>query len=212
MLFAGASLGFAGFKLAQPPAAGPAWVDPGTQPIAAVTGVAQDPATGMVRVEYSRLVPSAAVGPADDPIIRTLLLAGTRAPLNTSVQNAALGLLAHTCSVTVGGTTGDCAADDSLRSALMVALRYDPHSNVREQALSGLAPYLAEDMHVRDAVLEAVLNDGDPQIRAQAIRMLAPVEADSSVQQVLQNVATHDGNPLLRTVSRTMLEQMPQVQ
>jgi hypothetical protein len=212
MLFVGASLGFAGFKLAQPPAAGPVWVDPGTQPIAAVTGVAQDPATGMVRVEYSRLVPSAAVGPADDPIIRTLLLAGTRAPLNTSVQNAALGLLAHTCSVTVGGTTGDCAADDSLRSALMVALRYDPHSNVREQALSGLAPYLAEDMHVRDAVLEAVLNDGDPQIRAQAIRMLAPVTADSSVQQVLQNVATHDGNPLLRTVSRTMLEQMPQVQ
>jgi hypothetical protein len=212
MLFAGASLGFAGFKLAQPPAAGPVWVDPGTQPIAAVTGVAQDPATGMVRVEYSRLVPSAAVGPADDPIIRTLLLAGTRAPLNTSVQNAALGLLAHTCSVTVGGTTGDCAADDSLRGALMVALRYDPHSNVREQALSGLAPYLAEDMHVRDAVLEAVLNDGDPQIRAQAIRMLAPVAADSSVQQVLQNVATHDGSPLLRTVSRTMLEQMPQVQ
>jgi hypothetical protein len=212
MLFVGASLGFAGFKLAQPPAAGPVWVDPGTQPIAAVTGVAQDPATGMVRVEYSRLVPSAAVGPADDPIIRTLLLAGTRAPLNTSVQNAALGLLAHTCSVTVGGTTGDCAADDSLRGALMVALRYDPHSNVREQALSGLAPYLAEDMHVRDAVLEAVLNDGDPQIRAQAIRMLAPVAADSSVQLVLQNVATHDGSPLLRTVSRTMLEQMPQVQ
>ncbi|HEY2000993.1 MAG TPA: zf-HC2 domain-containing protein [Acidobacteriaceae bacterium] len=212
MLFAGAGLGFAGFKLAHPPAAAPAWVDPGTQPIAAVTGVAQDPATGMVRVEYSRLVPSAAVGPADDPIIRKLLLAGTRAPLNTSVQNAALGLLAHTCSVTGSGTTGDCAADDSLRSALMVALRYDPHPNVRELALSGLAPYLGEDMHVRDAVLEAVLNDGDPQIRAQAIRMLAPVAADSSVQQVLQNVATHDGNPLLRTVSRTMLEQMPQVQ
>ena len=57
----------------------------------------------------------------------------------------------------------------------MVALRYDPHSNVREQALNGLAPYLAEDMHVRDAVLEAVLDDGDPQIRSQAIRLLAPV-------------------------------------
>jgi hypothetical protein len=42
--------------------------------------------------------------------------------------------------------------------------------------------------------------------------MLAPVSADSSVQQVLQTVAAHDGNPLLRTVSRTMLDQMPQVQ
>jgi hypothetical protein len=99
-----------------------------------------------------------------------------------------------------------------VRNALMVALRYDPHSNVRAQALSGLAPYLAEDMHVRDAVLEAVLDDGDSQIRAQAIHMLAPVAADSSVQQVLQNVATHDENPLLRNVSRTMLRQMPQVQ
>jgi hypothetical protein len=83
---------------------------------------------------------------------------------------------------------------------------------VRAQALNGLAPYLTEDMHVRDAVLEAVLDDGDPEIRADAIRMLAPVATDSSVQQVLQNVATHDGNPLLRNVSRTMLEQMPQVQ
>ena len=206
MLIAGAGIGFAGFKLAHPPAATATFVDPGTQPIAAVTGVVQDPSTGMVRVEYSRLVPGAAVGPADDPIIRSLLLLGTRAPLNTSVQNAALGVLTHTC---IGI---DCAADDGVRSALMVALRYDPHSNVRAQALGGLAPYLAEDMHVRDAVLEAVLNDGDPQIRAQAIRMLAPVSADSSVQQVLQNVATHDEDPLLRNVSRTMLQQMPQVQ
>jgi hypothetical protein len=214
MLFVGAGLGYVGFKIARPPVATHTIVDtgPDTEPIVAVTGVSQDPATSLVRVEYSRLMPNTAVGPADDRIIRSLLLLGTRAPLNTSVQDEALSILTHTCSVTVGGTTGDCAADDSLRSALMVALRYDPHSNVREQALSGLAPYLAEDMHVRDAVLEAVLNDGDPQIRAQAIRMLAPVAADSSVQQVLQNVATHDGNPLLRTVSRTMLEQMPQVQ
>lgn len=207
MLFAGAGLGFAGFRMVQPPAAAPAFVDPGTQPIAAVTGVTQDAASGMVRIEYSRLVPAAAVGPADDPIIRSLLLAGTRAPLNPSVQTAALGLLAHTCSAGEG-----CGADDGLRSALMVALRYDPDTRVREQALTGLAPYLGEDMHVRDAVLEAVLDDHDPQVRADAIRMLAPVSADSSVQQVLETVATHDGNPLLRTVSRTMLQQMPQVQ
>jgi Putative zinc-finger/HEAT repeats len=209
MLFAGAALGFVGFKLAQPPPAARTLVDPHSQRIAAVTGVAQDH-TGMVHVEYSSLMPFEAVGPADDPNIRSLLLLGTRAPLNTTVQTAALGLLTHTCS----GASGplDCAADDNLRSALMVALRYDPHSSDRARALSGLAPYLAEDMHVRDAVLEAVLDDGDPQIRAQAIRMLAPVTADSSVQQVLQNVATHDGDPLLRTVSRTMLQQMPQVQ
>ena len=208
MLFVGAGLGYAGFKIARPPVATQAIVDtgPDSEPIVAVTGVSQDLATNLVRVEYSRLMPSAAVGPADDRIIRSLLLLGTRAPLNTSVQNAALGILTHTCNGT------DCAADNGLRSALMVALRYDPHSNVRELALNGLAPYLAEDMHVRDAVLEAVLDDGDPQIRSQAIRLLAPVSADSSVRQVLLNVATHDENPLMRNVSRTMLQQMPQVQ
>jgi Putative zinc-finger/HEAT repeats len=206
LLFAGAGLGFAGFRIANaPPAAAPR-IDPGTQRIAAVTGVRQDP-TGLVHVDYNRLTPLEAVGPADDPSIRYLLLLGTRIPLNTSVQNVALGLLTDTC-----GGTADCGADDSVRNALMVALRYDPHPNVRAQALSRLAPYLAEDMHVRDAVLEAVLDDGDAQIRDQAIHMLAPVAADSSVQQVLQNVATHDGNPLLRNVSRSMLRQMPQVQ
>jgi HEAT repeats/Putative zinc-finger len=207
MLFAGVGLGFAGFRVANtPPTPQSSPGMPATQRIAAVTGVKQDP-TGLVHVEYSSLMPLEAVGPADDPNIRYLLLLGTRAPLNTSVQNAALGLLTHTCVGTV-----DCGADDSVRNALMVALRYDPHSTVRAQALSGLAPYLTDDMHVRDAVLEAVLDDGDPQVRAQAIHMLAPVSADSSVQQVLQNVATHDENPLLRNVSRTMLQQMPQVQ
>jgi hypothetical protein len=206
MLFAGAGLGFAGFKLAQPPAVTQPTGNTISQHAAAVTGVTQDP-TGMIHVEYSSLMPFEAAGPADDPKIRSLLLAATRAPLNTAVRDSALALLTHACIGTI-----DCAADDSLRSALMVALRYDPNSNIRALALSGLAPYLAEDMHVRDAVLEAVLDDGDPQVRAQAIRMLAPITADSSVQQVLENVATHDGNPLLRNVSRTMLQQMPQVQ
>jgi HEAT repeats/Putative zinc-finger len=206
VLFAGFGLGFAGFRGASPPPTVTPSPDPGTQRIAAVTGVQQDP-TGLVHVDYSTLMPLEAVGPADDANIRYLLLLGTRAPLNTNVRDAALRLLTGTCAGTVA-----CGADDSVRNALMVALRYDPQTNVRAQALNGLAPYLAEDMHVRDAVLEAVLDDGDPQIREQAIHMLAPVSADSSVQQVLQNVATHDGNPLLRSVSRTMLRQMPQVQ
>jgi hypothetical protein len=206
MLVAGAGLGFVGFRLAQPPTATQTGGNVTPHRVAAVTGVAQDPATGMVHVAYSSLMPLEAVGPADDNNIRGLLLIATRAPLNISVRDKALGILTGTCSGT------KCAADDDFRSALMVALRYDPNSTVRAQALSGLAPYLAEDMHVRDAVLEAVLNDGDPQIRTQAIQMLAPITADSSVQQVLQNVATHDEDPLLRNVSRTMLQQMPQVQ
>ncbi len=208
MLFAGVGLGFVGIRVATPSPAATSAIGRADPPSASLPS----PASGRTPPAWSMSSTAAscrceAVGPVDDPNIRYLLLLGTRAPLNTSVQNAALGLLTNSCVGTV-----DCGADDSVRNALMVALRYDPHANVREQALSGLAPYLAEDMHVRDAVLEAVLNDGDPQVRAQAIHMLAPVAADSSVQQVLQNVATHDGNPLLRNVSRTMLQQMPQVQ
>ena len=182
-------------------------MDPASAPIAGVSSVVQDPSTGTVRVEYSRLVPESAVGPAADPVIRSLLVAGTRAPMNPNVQTAALSLLANTCS----GNEA-CGADDGLRSALMVALRYDPSPRVREQALSGLSPYLAEDMHARDAVLEAVLEDADPQVRADAIRMLAPVSADSSVQQVLHTVAAHDRSPQLRIVSESVLQQIPQVQ
>ena len=51
----------------------------------------------------------------------------------------------------------------------MVALRYDKNEGVREKALKGLEPYVAEDMRVRDAVLEALLNDSDPRIRTEAI-------------------------------------------
>ncbi len=104
LLFAGVVLGgAAGFLIGHPQPAPPAaFVDPASSPIAGVTSVSEDPASGTVRVEYSRLVPEAAVGPAADPVIRSLLVAGTRAPLNAGVQSAALGLLAIVV-VAVGG-------------------------------------------------------------------------------------------------------------
>jgi hypothetical protein len=83
---------------------------------------------------------------------------------------------------------------------------------VREKALQGLEPYVAEDMRVRDAVLEALLNDGAPQIRTHAINLLEPVEADTSVRQVLYTVANSDRNPHIRTVSRQVLNHVPEIQ
>src|SRR6202012_1488328 len=111
MLVAGAVIGFAGFKLAHPPTAAQTGGNIPRPRVAAVTSVAQDPATGMVHVEYSSLMPLEAVGPADDLNIRGLLLIGTRAPLNISVRNEALKILTDTCSGT------NCAADDDFRSA-----------------------------------------------------------------------------------------------
>jgi HEAT repeat protein len=93
----------------------------------------------------------------------------------------------------------------------MVALRYDKSATVRSKALAGLEPYVVLDTHVRDAVLEALLKDPDPQVRAQAISLLAPVEADSSVRDVLETVASQDQNPQIRNVSRQYLEQVSQI-
>jgi hypothetical protein len=94
----------------------------------------------------------------------------------------------------------------------MVALRYDRNEGVREKALQGLEPYVAEDVRVRDAVLEALLNDADPRIRTAAISILEPVEADTTVRQVLHTVASSDRNPYIRTASRQVLSRVPEIQ
>jgi len=117
-----------------------------------------------------------------------------------------VGLLAAECRAGHG-----CKAA-GIRDALMVALRYDKNEGVREKALQGLEPYVAEDVRVRDAVLEALLNDSDPRIRTAAINILEPVEADTSVRQVLHTVANSDQNPHIRTVSRQVLSRVPEIQ
>jgi hypothetical protein len=94
----------------------------------------------------------------------------------------------------------------------MVALRYDRNAGVREKALEGLEPYVAEDVRVRNAVLEALLNDNDPRIRTESINILGPVEADTSVRQVLYSVSTTDDNPHIRNVSRQVLSRVSEIQ
>jgi hypothetical protein len=94
----------------------------------------------------------------------------------------------------------------------MVALRYDKNAAVREKALQGLEPYVAQDVRVRDAVLEALLNDGDPRIRTESINILEPVEADTSVRQVLHSVANSDRNPHIRNASMQVLSRVPEIQ
>jgi HEAT repeats len=94
----------------------------------------------------------------------------------------------------------------------MVALRYDKSPAVRQKALEGLEPYVAEDVRVRNAVLEALLNDNDARVRTAAIGLLEPVEADSSVRQVLYSVSNSDQSPQIRNVSREILSRVPEFQ
>jgi len=174
--------------------------------IANVSGIVREPGSENVQVSYNRLQPETIQGSLDDTRIRQLLLVAAQNRVNQGVRDSSLRLLADECHA------GHQCDDGPIRDALMVALRYDKSVSVRLKALEGLEPYVADDVRVRDAVLEALMKDPDPQVRTQAIGLLEPVEADSSVRDVLHTVSVRDDSPEIRTASRQVLDQMPQVQ
>lgn len=179
---------------------------PAAAEIANISSIVRQPNTQMVEVHYNQVVPRQMEGSLDDPAIRQLLMLASENSASAGVRDDSVGLLAAECRA------GHSCQAAGIRDALMVALRYDKNAGVREKALQGLEPYVAEDVRVRDAVLEALLNDPDPRIRTAAINILEPVEADTSVRQVLHSVANSDHNPQIRTVSREVLSRVPEIQ
>ena len=174
--------------------------------VASISSIVRQPNSEIVDVTYNQLVPQHIQGSLDDPGIRQLLMLASENSSSPGVRDDSVGLLAAECRA------GHACQGEGIRDALMVALRYDKSETVREKALKGLEPFVAEDMRVRDAVLEALLNDSDPRIRSAAITELEPVEADTSVRQVLFTVANSDHNPHIRTVSREVLSKAPEIQ
>ena len=174
--------------------------------VANVSSIVRQPGSEMVEVRYNQLVPEDIKGSLDDPAIRQLLLVATENASSQGVRDDSVGLLAAGCRA------GHSCQAAGVRDALMVALRYDKNAGVREKALEGLEPYVAEDMRVRNAVLEALLNDNDPRIRTESINLLEPVEADTSVRQVLYSVSNSDDSPQIRNVSRQVLSRVPETQ
>ncbi|MGB6746002.1 MAG: HEAT repeat domain-containing protein [Terracidiphilus sp.] len=174
--------------------------------VASVSAIKRQPNTEIVDVTYNQLVPHRIEGSLDDPQIRQLLMLATENSASAGVRDDSVGLLAAECRA------GHSCQPSGIRDALMVALRYDKSAEVREKALEGLQPYVAEDVRVRDAVLEALLNDSDAHVRSDAISLLEPVEADTSVRQVLYSVSTSDDNPQIRNVSRQVLSRVPEIQ
>ncbi|WP_109486444.1 anti-sigma factor family protein [Occallatibacter savannae] len=174
--------------------------------IANISSIEREPNSEIVHVTYNTVIPQHIQGSLDDPSIRQLLMLASENATSAGVRDDSVGLLAAECRA------GHGCQGEGIRDALMQALRYDKSVAVREKALEGLQPYVAEDMRVRDAVLEALLNDSDPRIRTDAISILEPVEADTSVRQVLSTVANSDHNPHIRTVSRQVLSRAPVIQ
>ncbi len=190
----------AGVKV-QPEAALPALSN-----VASVSGIVRQPNSEIVDVSYNQIVPRQVEGSLDDPEIRQLLMMATQNNSSPGVRGDSVALLAAECRA------GHSCQPTGIREALMVALRYDHSAKVRQKALEGLEPYVADDVRVRDAVLESVLNDSDPGIRSAAIGLLEPVDADTSVRQVLYSVSNSDDNVQIRNVSRQVLSRMPETQ
>ena len=174
--------------------------------VANVSSIIRQPNSEIVEVRYNQVVPQRMQGSLDDPAIRQLLMLASENSASAGVRDDSVGLMAAECRA------GHSCQAAGIRDALMVALRYDKNAGVREKALQGLEPYVAEDVRVRDAVLEALLYDADPRIRTSAISILEPVEGDTSVRQVLHTVAYSDQSPQIRTVSREVLRRVPEIQ
>jgi anti-sigma factor RsiW len=215
MIGAGAG-GLGGYHIAQRHAAQNAAIAPSAKPpvlevpsaaeVANISSIVRQPNSEFVEVRYNQLVPQQVRGSLDDPAIRQLLMLASENSASAGVRDDSVELLADECRA------GHSCKGAGIRDVLMVSLRYDRSEVVRQKALEGLQPYVAEDVRVRDAVLEALLNDSDPRIRTSAINILVPVEADTSVRQVLHTVANSDRNPQIRLVSRQALSKVPEFQ
>jgi anti-sigma factor RsiW len=179
---------------------------PALSNVANISSIVRQPNSEIVDVSYNQLVPRQVEGSLDDPQIRQLLMLATENSSSPGVHDDSVSLLAAECRA------GHSCQPAGIREALMVALRYDRSPKVRQKALEGLEPYVADDVRVRDSVLEAVLNDNDPAIRAAAIGLLEPVDADTSVRQVLYSVSNSDDNPQIRYVSRQVLRRVSETQ
>jgi len=177
--------------------------------VANVSGIVQTPDSDLVQVNYNRVVPESIQGTMDDPQIKQLLMLATQNRADNNVRADSVSLLADKCK------SGECGAEldgTDVRKALMVSLRYDKSPAVRMKALEGLQPYVSNDRNVRDAVLDTLVHDSSANVRTAAINLLQPVQADSSVRQVMHTVSTQDQNPYVRNASRTLLQQVSDVQ
>lgn len=168
--------------------------------IAGIRSITPDPSSNNVHIQYDRLQPAAVQGSLDDPRVQQLLLLAARNNMNSGVRQDSIDLLSQK------------PEDDRIREALISALRYDKNPGVRLKALDGLRSYVKGDTRVRDAVLEALLNDSNPGVRSQAIGLIESVKADYSVRQALSILASRDSDQYIRSQSRRVLANLPEIQ
>lgn len=125
--------------------------------------------------------------------VRNLLLAAVN-DQDPALRVDSIDLLQHRCG------------DETVRKALLGALKADPNSGVRLRALEALRPY-SRNPETRVVLAGVVLNDTSPTIRAQAIGLLVQSRG-SDVASTLQEVLRREENPYIRERSAHALRAM----
>jgi anti-sigma factor RsiW len=192
--------------LANRPGTGLALIElaPAQSPIeaSAITGirsVTQQSGSNQVSIKYDTISTQEAQGSLNDQRIQQLLLFAARNNYNSGVRMDSVDLLTQAPN------------DTQVREALMYALQNDTNPGVRLKALDGLSGFVRQDPMVRDAVLRTLVGDASAGVRLQALHLVEPMKADSSVRSVLTRLAASDQNASIRSQSRTMLAQTPEM-
>ena len=167
--------------------------------ISGIQSITQDPGSDKISIKYNTVSTQEEAGSINDEKIQKLLLFAARNNYNSGVRMDSVDLLTQKPS------------DGQIREVLIYALRYDSNPGVRLKAIEGLGPFVKDDVRVRDSVLAALMNDSNPGVRTQALHLLDAVRADGSVRAVLQHLAEHDQNQYIRSQSRVMLAQLPEI-
>lgn len=167
--------------------------------IADIRGIVQQPGTNKVQIKYDTLMPAQKEGSLDDPAVQQLLLFAARNNANSGNRIDAFNLLSQNPS------------DSKVREALIYGLRYDRNVDVRLKSLEALKPFVKEDVRVRDAMLEALMGDTNPGVRVQALNVVKIVRQDASVRAVLMQLAEKDQNAFIKSESKRMLAQTPEM-
>jgi hypothetical protein len=167
--------------------------------ITGIESVTQQPGSNQISIKYNTVSTEEAQGSLNDQRIQQLLLYAARNNYNSGVRMDSVGLMTQNPS------------DTHFRDALMYALQYDSNPGVRFKALDALGPYVKDDTRVRDSLLQALVNDTNPGVRTEALRMLEPVKADGSVRGVLMTLAAKDSSQYIRSQTRTLLAQLPEI-
>jgi Putative zinc-finger len=167
--------------------------------ITGIQSISQEPGSSQISIKYNTMTTQEAQGSLNDLRIQQLLLFAARNNYNSGVRLDSVDLLTQKPD------------DNHVREALIYALRYDSNPGVRLKALEGLGPYVKDDVRVRDVVLQALVNDSNPGVRTQALHLLEPVKADSSVRSILQKLSETDQNQYIRSQTRTVLAQLPEI-